>query len=39
MAFPDSAYFRKYLGRIKSVIDGLGLVVFLVSDDLSVARF
>jgi hypothetical protein len=32
LAFPDTSLFRKYLDRVKAVMDGLGIVVYLVED-------
>ena len=36
LAVPDSAEFRKYLGRVKEQLHAAGLWIFLVSEDLTV---
>lgn len=39
MAYPDTEWFRHYLEPIKPTVDGLGIAVFLVRSDRSVAEF
>ena len=36
LAFPDTEWFRDYLGRVKTALDTLHVSVFLVREDLSV---